>query len=207
MTFDGFTWQLDKASGRIVSWQKQGRERLRDAIADHFYRAPLDNDIGTSEADHADPNAWIARWQAAGLNDLQHRIDLEMRVGLPVSESLTHDIDLILPHRDLGFVGPDEARHQAARLAHDPVEHGKQQVDTGDLGQGLPVVGRHAAAIGRLDGQDLVERDGRDLQQFLLFFADRRIVADSLNHPYILGAHQQHVPRLAHSRGYDQEPD
>ncbi|MEG0008699.1 MAG: beta-galactosidase [Aeromonas sp.] len=69
----GSEWQLDKISGRIRSWRKQGREQLRDAISDHFYRAPLDNDIGTSEADHADPNAWIARWQAAGLSDLQHR--------------------------------------------------------------------------------------------------------------------------------------
>lgn len=69
----GSEWQLDKSSGRIRSWQKHGRERLREAIADHFYRAPLDNDIGTSEADHADPNAWIARWERAGLNHLQHR--------------------------------------------------------------------------------------------------------------------------------------
>lgn len=69
----GGEWRLDKASGRVASWQKQGRERLKDAIADHFYRAPLDNDIGTSEADHADPNAWIARWQEAGLNALAHR--------------------------------------------------------------------------------------------------------------------------------------
>ncbi|MFM5255827.1 beta-galactosidase [Aeromonas hydrophila] len=66
-------WRLDKASGRIQSWCKLGREQLKEAIADHFYRAPLDNDIGTSEADHADPNAWIARWQEAGLNELQHR--------------------------------------------------------------------------------------------------------------------------------------
>ena len=67
-------WRLDKASGRILSWRKRGREQLREAICrDHFYRAPLDNDIGTSEADRADPNAWIARWQEAGLNDLSHR--------------------------------------------------------------------------------------------------------------------------------------
>ncbi|WP_378081067.1 beta-galactosidase [Aeromonas bestiarum] len=69
----GCEWQLDKTSGRIRSWQKHGRERLQDAIADHFYRAPLDNDIGASEADHIDPNAWIARWQGAGLNELEHR--------------------------------------------------------------------------------------------------------------------------------------
>lgn len=29
--------------------------------------------IGASEADHVDPNAHIARWQAAGLNQLQDR--------------------------------------------------------------------------------------------------------------------------------------
>ena len=93
-------WQLDKASGRIVSWQKQGRERLlRDAIADHFYRAPLDNDIGTSEADHADPNAWIARWQEAGLNDLQHRC-----LGLEASPEL----GLITAHH--GYLVGDEPK-------------------------------------------------------------------------------------------------
>lgn len=80
ITASGSEWHLDKASGRIRSWRKQGREQLREAIADHFYRAPLDNDIGTSEADHADPNAWIARWQEAGLNDLSHRC-----LGLEVS--------------------------------------------------------------------------------------------------------------------------
>ena len=65
------------SSTRPVVASSAGRSRAAsggcDAIADHFYRAPLDNDIGTSEADHADPNAWIARWQEAGLNDLQHR--------------------------------------------------------------------------------------------------------------------------------------
>lgn len=73
VTAGGTEWRLDKASGHILSWRKRGREQLREAICDHFYRAPLDNDIGTSEADHADPNAWIARWQEAGLNDLSHR--------------------------------------------------------------------------------------------------------------------------------------
>lgn len=66
-------WLLDAQSGRIVAWHKAGQSQLLAPIIDHFYRAPLDNDIGTSEADHADPNAWIARWQNAGLNDLEHR--------------------------------------------------------------------------------------------------------------------------------------
>ncbi|MBL0627806.1 beta-galactosidase [Aeromonas jandaei] len=66
-------WRLDKQSGHITSWQKSGQEQLLAPIMDHFYRAPLDNDIGTSEADHADPNSWIARWQACGLEQWQHR--------------------------------------------------------------------------------------------------------------------------------------
>ncbi|PJG58684.1 beta-galactosidase, partial [Aeromonas cavernicola] len=77
-------WQLDKQSGRITSWRKGGEEQLLAPIRDHFYRAPLDNDIGTSEADHADPSAWIARWQQAGLNDLTHRclaIDASPHLG------------------------------------------------------------------------------------------------------------------------------
>lgn len=66
-------WWLDKLSGRITSWQKSGQEQLLAPIMDHFYRAPLDNDIGTSEADHADPGSWIARWQGCGLGQWQHR--------------------------------------------------------------------------------------------------------------------------------------
>ncbi|MFM5337884.1 beta-galactosidase [Aeromonas enteropelogenes] len=66
-------WRLDRASGRIISWLKGGQEQLLAPIGDHFYRAPLDNDIGTSEADHADPDSWIARWQACGLINWQHR--------------------------------------------------------------------------------------------------------------------------------------
>ncbi|MCP5575790.1 hypothetical protein NL318_27700, partial [Klebsiella pneumoniae] len=33
---------------------------------DQFTRAPLDNDIGVSEATRIDPNAWVERWKAAG---------------------------------------------------------------------------------------------------------------------------------------------
>ncbi|MGK4474889.1 beta-galactosidase [Aeromonas molluscorum] len=74
-------WWLDKASGRITGWRKGGRERLLGELADHFYRAPLDNDIGTSEADHQDPHSWIARWQQAGLGELNHRCLGITRVG------------------------------------------------------------------------------------------------------------------------------
>lgn len=35
-------------------------------LVDQFTRAPLDNDIGVSEATRIDPNAWVERWKAAG---------------------------------------------------------------------------------------------------------------------------------------------
>ena len=36
-------------------------------IEDSFFRAPLDNDIGVSEVDNPDPNAWESRWRRAGV--------------------------------------------------------------------------------------------------------------------------------------------
>ncbi|NMP31161.1 beta-galactosidase [Thalassotalea sp. M1531] len=64
-----FTWK--KATGLLSQWQSGGRELLTSSIKDNFYRAPLDNDIGTSEADNVDPNSWISRWQEAGIGDWQ----------------------------------------------------------------------------------------------------------------------------------------
>ncbi|MDN3683791.1 hypothetical protein QW180_05765 [Vibrio sinaloensis] len=46
-------------------------KKLCQPILDNFYRAPLDNDIGTSEADKLDPNSWFARWQSIGLDRLE----------------------------------------------------------------------------------------------------------------------------------------
>lgn len=66
-------WWLDKASGLLSDWQQDGQALLLSPLQEQFVRAPIDNDIGASEADHVDPNAYIARWQAAGLNQLQSR--------------------------------------------------------------------------------------------------------------------------------------
>jgi beta-galactosidase len=66
-------WTIDKNTGFINSWLKSGKEMLEQPIGDHFFRAPLDNDIGVSEAVSPDPESWIERWRAAGLNDLEHR--------------------------------------------------------------------------------------------------------------------------------------
>ena len=69
----GNVWTVDQKTGWLSSWEKQGVEQLRSPLQDNFIRAPLDNDIGISEVDRPDPNAWLVRWQQAGLFDWQHR--------------------------------------------------------------------------------------------------------------------------------------
>ncbi|WP_375750499.1 beta-galactosidase [Vibrio sp. HN007] len=61
---------FEKASGSISDWSADGENLMQRAMRDNFYRAPLDNDIGTSEADFVDPNSWISKWGAAGLDSL-----------------------------------------------------------------------------------------------------------------------------------------
>ena len=72
-------WHLNRTSGLIDSWTKNGAEQLMEPLLDHFFRAPLDNDIGTSQAGHADKYSWLARWQDAGIFNLQHRC-LDIRI-------------------------------------------------------------------------------------------------------------------------------
>lgn len=57
----------NKKTGLLEQWSINHKALLSSALQDSFYRAPLDNDIGTSEADCIDPNAWISRWQQSGI--------------------------------------------------------------------------------------------------------------------------------------------
>lgn len=66
-------WVFEKQSGLLTEWLVDEHSLLLSPLRAQFVRAPIDNDIGASEADHVDPNAWIARWAAAGLNQLQTR--------------------------------------------------------------------------------------------------------------------------------------
>ncbi|MBB1274041.1 beta-galactosidase [Psychromonas sp. SR45-3] len=66
----GFQVDIDKQQGEITEWVVDGVSKLLQGPKDNFFRAPLDNDIGTSEADCVDPNAWTTRWQTAGLSNL-----------------------------------------------------------------------------------------------------------------------------------------
>lgn len=73
-TIRGDTFELgfDKQSGHLVHWLINGEEQLLCAPTDNFVRPPIDNDIGASEADKPDPNAWFTKWQNAGLYELRH---------------------------------------------------------------------------------------------------------------------------------------
>jgi beta-galactosidase len=68
---DDFSIKIDKQKGVILQWLVNGQQKIIQGPVDNFYRPPIDNDIGTSEADCIDPNSWIARWQAAGVDNLQ----------------------------------------------------------------------------------------------------------------------------------------
>ncbi|VTN09237.1 Beta-galactosidase [Raoultella terrigena] len=66
-------WTVDRQSGLLSQWRADGVEQLLTPLRDQFVRAPLDNDIGVSEVERIDPNAWVERWKSAGLYDLEAR--------------------------------------------------------------------------------------------------------------------------------------
>ncbi len=68
---EDFALSFNKLTGLIENWEKAGQSQIVAGPKDNFYRAPLDNDIGVSEADRIDPTAWTSRWDAAGLANLE----------------------------------------------------------------------------------------------------------------------------------------
>ena len=68
-------WLFSRQSGELAQWQRAGEAMLLSPLQDCFIRAPLDNDIGTSEAERIDPNAWSERWKAAGYNAMTSRLE------------------------------------------------------------------------------------------------------------------------------------
>jgi len=67
----GQQWVVDRRTGLLCNWLKEGEEQLLQPLRDQFVRAPLDNDIGVSEVERIDPNAWVERWKSAGLFALE----------------------------------------------------------------------------------------------------------------------------------------
>ncbi|QJW54774.1 Beta-galactosidase [Serratia plymuthica] len=64
-------WFIDRNSGLLTQWTVAGEDKLMSPFTDQFVRAPLDNDIGVSEVERIDPNAWVERWKKAGLYAMQ----------------------------------------------------------------------------------------------------------------------------------------
>lgn len=66
-------WCWDKQNGLMTAWLINNKPQLLSAPQDNFFRAPLDNDIGISEVDNVDFNAWSSRWDAAGIGQWERQ--------------------------------------------------------------------------------------------------------------------------------------
>jgi len=67
-------WCFSQESGLLEQWFSADEAQLLTPLRDQFVRAPLDNDIGISEATKIDPSAWVERWKAAGMYQLETRL-------------------------------------------------------------------------------------------------------------------------------------
>ena len=72
---DAQRWQFSRESGLLTQWWKAGEPALLQPLQDQFTRAPIDNDIGVSEAARIDPNAWVERWKAAGFYQMEPQLE------------------------------------------------------------------------------------------------------------------------------------
>ena len=79
-------WYLCRNTGYIVSCEYNGQPLFSGPVSDCFVRAPIDNDICSSEVDNPSPHAWLARWKDSGLFDLAHAcVDVTLSEGIVVS--------------------------------------------------------------------------------------------------------------------------
>ena len=117
-------WTINRHTGRLTSWLKDGTEILHTELADNFLRAPLDNDIGTSEAERMDPNSWLARWQSAGLFALEHRcLQTTVRAGgqtITAEHGYYSNDKLLLKSRWLFHFSDDEQARMEINVEVDP---------------------------------------------------------------------------------------
>lgn len=75
ITIGDSRWVFNSTSGELTQWWQQDQAGLLSPLRDNFTRAPLDNDIGVSEVDRIDPNAWVERWKRAGHYQLSTVLD------------------------------------------------------------------------------------------------------------------------------------
>lgn len=67
-------WHFCRQSGELIQWLHGNDPQLLSPLRDLFARAPIDNDIGISEATRIDPHAWVERWKRAGHYQLESQL-------------------------------------------------------------------------------------------------------------------------------------
>ena len=88
-----FSLSWDRRTGLLTHWLAKGRAKLSAPMTDNFFRAPLDNDIGTSEADNVDPRAYVSRWASAGIGHWERRcVRCEASQTFPLSSQTSATI-------------------------------------------------------------------------------------------------------------------
>src|SRR5476651_1566746 len=94
-------WHFGRQSGLLEQWFDGDQPQLLTPLCDQFIRAPLDNDIGVSEVTRIDPNAWVERWKAAGM------YQLESRTLSVIADQLEDRVIIVARH---AFLADDETR-------------------------------------------------------------------------------------------------
>lgn len=112
-------WQFSRQTGLLEQWWVGEKTMLLAPLRDQFVRAPLDNDIGISEATRIDPNAWVERWKKAGMYQLeQHCLSLQ-------ADKLSHSIQI---NAEYGYKFADEQLLHSHWLYHFD-QHGQMTID------------------------------------------------------------------------------
>ncbi len=114
-------WTFSRESGLLEQWWKNGESTLLSPLQDVFTRAPLDNDIGVSEATRIDPNAWVERWKAAGMYELSAEV-LNCEAHRLAHEVLVRTTHRWTHHAKTLFISRKEYRIDSAGELHITVD-------------------------------------------------------------------------------------
>lgn len=126
-------WYFSRQSGLLEQWFDEDKPQLLTALCDQFVRAPLDNDIGVSEVTRIDPNAWVERWKAAGM------YQLETRTLSVQADALRHGVLITTQH---AFMHQNDVL-LTSRKTYLFTRHGEMQLDvTVEVASGLPAPAR-----------------------------------------------------------------
>ncbi|TCS43871.1 beta-galactosidase [Reinekea marinisedimentorum] len=171
------SWVFDEATGDLIQWYKDGNAQLAAPPVDNFWRAPVDNDIGVSEATQMDPNSWVHRWQQAGLDNLKPQL-----IGFELVE-MSSQVLVQVTRRYIGNGNAVIETHWQYRLFADG--HWQLRVDV-DPAKGLPPLARVGIEMALPDGGQPISWYGRGPMEN---YPDRKTAA-------LLGKYRAEVDEL-----------